>query len=356
MTGSAEAFHPVLRWLRSELGAREVTCSAAVKLSGGAIQENWWLTLRITGGVHDGAHDWVLRTDAASAVAASNSRQQEFRLLQLVFSAGVPVPEPVCFCGDISVFGRLFFLMTAVSGQAQGRKLARRPDLQTTGPGLVAQLGEIMARIHSLTPQNSKAENRLSFLAEPHSSAAVFQIEQMRAALDRLGSAHPVLEYGLNWLEDNLQEWEDKADPVLCHRDFRTGNFLVEEGRCTALLDWEFAGWSDRHEDIGWLCARCWRFGNDHLTVGGLGPFSAFRQAYEQETGLTLNIRAIGFWQVMAEIRWAVIALQQAARNHSGQELSLELALSGWLVPEMEFNMLGLMDEITTGRWQDPDR
>ena len=64
---------------------------------------------------------------------------------------------------------------------------------------------------------------------------------------------------------------------------------------------------------------------------------------------------AIGFWQVMAEIRWAVIALQQAARNRSGQEMSLELALSGYLVPEMEVNMLTLIDEITTGNWQDLD-
>ena len=57
----------------------------------------------------------------------------------------------------------------------------------------------------------------------------------------------------------------------------------------------------------------------------------------------------------MAEIRWAVIARQQAARNNSGQELSLELALSGYLVPEMEMNMLNLIDEIEQGIWADLD-
>lgn len=356
MLRSAQDVQPVLRWMQTELGADKATCHKAVKLSGGAIQENWRLELQITGGRYDGEQHWVLRTDAPSAVAVSSSRVQEFTLLQAVCGQDVPVPQPICVCTDSSVLGRPFFLMTAVSGQAQGRKLVRDPKLKTTGPGLVAQLGEIMARIHKITPQDEHAQRyQLSGLPGYNDSAAVFQIAQMRTALDQLGSAHPVLEYGLNWLEDNLSEWEGTGETVLCHRDFRTGNFLVEDGLCTALLDWEFAGWSDRHEDIGWLCARCWRFGNTHLAVGGLGPFSAFRQAYERISGQLLNVTAIGFWQVMAEIRWAVIALQQAARNRSGQEMSLELALSGYLVPEMEVNMLTLIDEITTGNWQDLD-
>ena len=166
----------------------------------------------------------------------------------------------------------------------------------------------------------------------------------MRTALDQLGSAHPVLEYGLNWLEDNLSEWEGTGETVLCHRDFRTGNFLVEDGLCTALLDWEFAGWSDRHEDIGWLCARCWRLWQ--YASGCRRTWARSQPSVRlmsRISGQLLNVTAIGFWQVMAEIRWAVIALQQAARNGSGQEMSLELALSGYLVPEMEVNMLTLI-------------
>lgn len=351
-----DAFRPVLVWLRAELDATKLECRQIVKLSGGAIQENWRLRLQITGGPFEGQQDWVLRTDAPSAVAVSNSRIQEFCLLQAVYGQGVPVPRPICLCEDKAVFGRPFFLMTTVSGQAQGRKLVRHPDLARTGPKLVAQLGQIMARIHAITPQPVSSDAAdLSFLPRDHGSAANLQIAQMRKALDQLDSAHPVLEYALNWLEDHLPEWQGADGLVLCHRDFRTGNFLVDDGTCTALLDWEFAGWSDRHEDIGWLCARCWRFGNMHLSVGGLGPFSAFRQAYEQESGQLLNVTAIGYWQVMAEIRWAVIALQQAGRNHYGQELSLELALSGFLVPEMEDNMLTLIGEISTGNWHELD-
>ena len=38
----------------------------------------------------------------------------------------------------------------------------------------------------------------------------------------------------------------------------------------------------------------------------------------------------------MAHLRWAVIALEQGHRHVSGRELSLELALTGRMVPELE--------------------
>jgi hypothetical protein len=42
----------------------------------------------------------------------------------------------------------------------------------------------------------------------------------------------------------------------------------------------------------------------------------------------------------MATVRWAIIALQQAHRHTSGEQSSLELALTGRMVPEMELDIL----------------
>ena len=95
----------------------------------------------------------MLRTDAASSVAVSNSRSNEFSLLQAAFLHGVTVPEPLYFCSDNTVLGRPFFIMTAMPGQAQARKLVRSPGLAEQGLELVAQLGHIMAKLHSITPQ-----------------------------------------------------------------------------------------------------------------------------------------------------------------------------------------------------------
>ena len=73
MTSLAEDCGPVLAWLQTRTGADRLECLRIEKLSGGAIQENWLLKLQITGGSHDGHQSWVLRTDAASSVAVSNS-------------------------------------------------------------------------------------------------------------------------------------------------------------------------------------------------------------------------------------------------------------------------------------------
>ena len=48
----------------------------------------------------------------------------------------------------------------------------------------------------------------------------------------------------------------------------------------------------------------------------------------------------IPYWEIMATVRWAVIALQQGHRHTSGEETSLELALTGRMVPEMELDAL----------------
>ena len=64
-----------------------------------------------------------------------------------------------------------------------------------------------------------------------------------------------------------------------------------------------------------------------------------------------MNTTAVHFWEAMAHLRWAVIALQQADRHLSGQEHSLELALTGRILPEVEISMI---DIIAPGPWPKP--
>ncbi|MDX1515175.1 MAG: phosphotransferase, partial [Gammaproteobacteria bacterium] len=118
----------------------------------------------------------------------------------------------------------------------------------------------------------------------------------------------------------------------------------------TGILDWEFAAWSDFHEDIGWFCARCWRFGRYDREAGGMGSREAFYRGYERASGAEIDREAVYYWEVMAAVRWAVIALQQAERHLSGEEDSLELALTGRMVPEMEIDMLLQIDELSRAR------
>ena len=61
---------------------------------------------------------------------------------------------------------------------------------------------------------------------------------------------------------------------------------------------------------------------------------------FQDETGTVVDDGVVRFWEIMAHIRWAIIALQQGARHHRGEELSLELALTGRIAAELELQIL----------------
>ncbi|MNC54549.1 Phosphotransferase enzyme family protein [compost metagenome] len=131
---------------------------------------------------------------------------------------------------------------------------------------------------------------------------------------------------------------------TLIHGDYRTGNYMVDERGLTGILDWEFAGWGDPLEDIGWFCAKCWRFGKVAAEAGGVGARADFYRGYEAVSGRRLDREAVHYWEGMAHVNWAVIAIQQAERHCSGEENSLLLALTGHIVPELEWEILNLTE------------
>lgn len=316
-----------------ETGARSARILHEQRLMGGAIQDNWALVIEFEGGRLDGRQELVLRTDAPSGVAASWDREREFRILQVVYQAGIAVPEPVAYCGDAGILGRPFYLMRRVPGEARAARLLREPLVQARGEEIVRQVAREMAKLHAIRPPHPG----LAFLPLPEPDPARARLALYRRWLDELGAAEPVVEYALRRLE---QAPPAGQQVVLVHADLRTGNIMIDRGALVAILDWEFAAWSDPHEDLGWFCARYWRFGVDDREAGGLAPRRVLVEAYEQAAGRRVDPTALAFWEVIANVRWAVIALQQAGRHLSGAERSLELALTGYVLPRLERDIL----------------
>jgi aminoglycoside phosphotransferase (APT) family kinase protein len=311
-----------------------VTLSGLKKLSGGAIQENWALDVHVEIGDWAGDHEWVLRQDAVSKVEASVGRAEEYQLLKVAKASGVEVPVAINLCEDKAILGQPFFLMSRLKGTAAAHVLTKGGEKLK----LVRSLAQNLARIHSIDP----IQQELSFLGEAPRNPALHSVTQYRSYLDAINAKQPAIEFGLAWLQENAPE---PNRVTLCHRDYRTGNFMVNGGDLTGILDWEFSGWSDPMEDIGWICAKCWRFREKDKEVGGLGSRQVFYKAYEQVSGHSINPQEIKYWEVMAHVRWATIACQQSARHYLGEELSLELALTGYIVPELEYEILKMAGE-----------
>jgi aminoglycoside phosphotransferase (APT) family kinase protein len=328
---------PLARFLAAASGARRVAITGLAPLRGGAIQENWALDADFSDGSLAGRQQLVLRTAAASGVSWSLGRLEEFAVLRAAFAAGVTVPEPLYASSDPAVFAKSFFIMRRVAGSAAAHRITRDPALDAALQALAERLGHELAKIHAIRPPRRD----LTFLPHPDAVGPARQIARFRAYLDDHPVPRPVLEWGLRWLQSHIPS---PAEPVLCHHDFRTGNYMLDGTRLTGILDWEFAGWGEPEEDIGWFCSKGWRFARLDREAGGIAEREPFYRGYEAASGRRLDPARIRFWEIMASVRWAVIALQQADRYMLQGERNLDLALTGRRASECELEILMLLD------------
>jgi aminoglycoside phosphotransferase (APT) family kinase protein len=333
---SGTAISRLADWMRNALDARAVSVITAEKLSGGAVQENWRVDVEVDGGKRSGRQHWVLRTDSPARLSISLDRLQEYACLQVAHDAGVQVAEPIASCADTTVIGRPFLLQARVKGVAQGRRIVRDPQLDDYASQLVREIGRQMALLHRIKPPRSE----LKFLATPGGVPASDVVQQLRLVLDECSQPRPALEHILVWLHANAPKAHTTS---LVHGDLRTGNIMVDKGKLTAILDWEFCHWGDPREDIGWLCARCWRFGNDEREAGGIASKTDLLDGYNTHAEHPVAIEEIPFWEVLASARWAAIAALQGDRFLRRGEPSLELALTGLMPAEMELDALLLI-------------
>lgn len=335
-------------YLATRLGADSVEIGAAQLLSGGTLQENWRLDLTCVGGAYDGALDVVLRASCANAIPGSLSRAEEFEVLQTVYKAGVTVAEPLLCCDDRTVVGTDFLLTRTLAGTASPGLVTRSAEWGGDKEALARRVGEELGRMQTVTPRSSG----LAFLPEPRRPAAETMLETLRAGLPGSHAPSPMLEWGLRWLEANLPQ---SADMVLTHGDFRTANVMVDRNGLTGILDWELASWGDPYADIGWFCARFWRFGQDEKEAGGLGSRRSFYDGYAGVTGAPPCPRRALYWEIMACARWAVISIQQLHRHLSGETPSLELALTGKCTIEAEYELVRLIQAARKGGFGDAE-
>ena len=329
----ADRRHALARFLEEATGASRVTVENTELLTGGAIQENWAADVTLERGSSHGTLQVVVRTDSPSGVQVSHSREHEFALINAAFEAGVTVPEPLWLCSGDEVIGKPFFVMRRVHGVTAGHRVVKDETLGGGRHALARQLGRELARIHTIRPPRGDLE----FLPTVDGVPALALVERYRRYLDHDALPRPALEYGLRWLEINAPP---RGDIVLNHNAYRTGNYMVGPDGVTGILDWEFAVWGDPLVDVGWFCAKCWRFGADDREAGGIGTKDDFYAGYEAESGRAIDRALVPYWEVMGTMRWAIIAIQQAERHTSGREPSLELALTGHIVPELELQIL----------------
>jgi aminoglycoside phosphotransferase (APT) family kinase protein len=282
------------------------------QLAGGSSKEAWAVEV-------DGQSLLVRRAAVGVIHRDTLSLAHEFEVLQAAASAGVKVPTPVAYLGELG--GHEAFAMERIEGETIGRRIVRDPP-----PGLADEMAEQLARIHSIEP--------MDFLPRGDVIARFYD------ELDSVGEPHPAIEYGLAWVRERLKT---ERTPTFCHGDFRVGNLAVDRNGLVAVLDWEFAHVGDPIEDVAWPIVRAWRFGADGKRLGGVGAVEPYLERYNEHTGRDITLDELYVWEVLGNVKWAIGCLTQSRRHLNGQDRSVEYAVLGRLAAEMEYELLHLI-------------
>jgi len=313
-------------------------------LSGGACQENYLVDLEIVNNSFTETQQLVLRTDKGGSLFSSLSRAEEFMVCELAYNHVVKTPKPILLETNSSIIGNPFYLMEKISGKANGRYIVKSPELAKIRKQLPKILAYELSKIHSIQPKEVKDERlQQKLLGNTNlekKNVAESAIKNVKIQIEKLPEPHPAMELIINWLEANQPETDEI---VLVHGDFRTGNFMVTPEELTGIIDWEFAHFGDRHEDIAWLCVRDWRFGKLKLEAGGFATRQEFYEEYKKYFP-QLDEKKVLFWEVMGNLRWAIGSVEQAERHILGLDRGIELASIGRRTCEMEWEAMRLVE------------
>ena len=162
--------------------------------------------------------------------------------------------------------------MARIGGVAQAHRWSRDPRRAAGRSVWRRRWGPRMARIHSIIPPSPTTG--VPGAAMPGCRPRIGRSRDRRAALDARPGPRPMMEWGLRHLDRLRPPPGESCCATMISAPAIT--WWTTAGM-TGVLDWEFAAWGDPHEDIGWLCAPCWRFGKRHAR-GWHRPVRPFRR------------------------------------------------------------------------------
>jgi aminoglycoside phosphotransferase (APT) family kinase protein len=329
MSAADETFSRALQAMTARIvpGARDI--AHLRRLSAGATLQTWSFDA-----VADNTmlHPLILRRSPGGLRSTESlSLEVEAELIRALAGSGAPVATVVHTLVPEDGLGD-GFLMTRIDGETIARKVLRDPEFAAIRPHLAAQFGAILGAISKIDTA------RLPTL--PFKSAEIITA-RLSSRYESMGVARPVFEIAFRWLKQNAPT--ELAQYRLVHGDFRNGNMIFGSEGVRAVLDWEVAHIGDPAEDMAWICAPPWRFGEIDRPVGGLGSREELFEAYEASTGERVDPARVHYWEVLGSLRWGVSCASMLDWFTSGRDQTVERAMIARRVSENELDLMRIL-------------
>ncbi|MGQ0622476.1 MAG: phosphotransferase family protein [Panacagrimonas sp.] len=244
----------------------------------------------------------ILRLGPPYGLFAPYSALPQFAALKVLEGTQVPVPKAYWWSDDASILGAPFFVCERVAGAAPVPWVSGSSNGfdQSWRKSIGAQFVSGLAAQHCCEWRGRPGFESYANITEEN--AALMQIEFWEQAQARWAlKPYPMLRWALLWLRRSLPIAPRVS---LIHGDYRLGNFLEQEGRITAMLDWELVHPGDPHEDLAWAFLP--QFTGGSGLVCRLLSEADFIAQYEREVGFKVNPDTLHFYRVFSLVKLAL--------------------------------------------------
>lgn len=200
----------------------------------------------------------------------------DFHGLQIARRHGIPAPEPVF----LDATGDLLGVPGIVTRFVRGRQNANPEDPVEWA----RNLADLLIRIHDVSPDANERKG----IYDGNELGLYFLTGDW---LEKM-SGHPLSDtiYGaIRELRFGIRE----VPAVFLHMDYWPGNVLWLDGRVSAVLDWDAAGYGDPALDVGY-------FRMNMYLRGIKAAADVFLEHYEAARGPVVNL---GFWELACAAR-----------------------------------------------------
>lgn len=329
-------------YLQQRFDDADLTVTHFQPLSGGFGKQTF--LFEVEGHKLSGA--FVMRRDTEDPLLSNDCHRihNEYEVIRAVHAEGFPAPEAVWLDTEHELLpGGDFLVMKRSPGAPGGSVFAAQGAIPQD---LSATLAGILARLHSLPPLQALHTGNESINGERWGlslSDCVHRYLQdwFETFLSEEHLPSPAIISQFNWLLANVPEAPGR--PVLLHGDIGFHNFLFDNGKLSAVLDWEFAHLGDPAEDLAYV----------RNTVGGALDWPAFIAAYQAAGGQHVDEHRLRFFQVWGHLRNAACSNIAAAKFADAQAEGLKLVMLPHLyIPQFLRAAQAIIDQSPEGAAQ----
>lgn len=292
--GPAEARPVDVASLGTYLGGRDWAGESAPRVTGvtlvvgGQSKHTYLVETDPTTGPLPWRSGVVLRMDTGYF---DGSVLDEYALITRLFEAGVPVAEPLLIEGDPAAFGQPFMVSRRLDGKAAGMIL----DAVGASPDEAYALAEALGKLHAVP---------LERVVSSPSADLPQVVEEARQKIEKLWretarTESVAVELGHLWIREHARLLAGQP-PVTVHGDASLHNTLVDGGRLSGLLDWEFTHVGHPAEDLAYC----------RPAVERVADWDEFLRRYRESGGRDVSEWELTFFGAFCQLRNASLCAQ----------------------------------------------